>query len=447
MAKEGRVRKVNPRDWPGFLGRVIPPAVWQAFLGRIVARGDPRVRWTPKYVLLCWIAMGWSVQRHLTDRFREGRELLAALFTRRRRPGGSYWGLVKATQRLGAEALACFWACLRRGVPNRLRPLWTWCGWTVMAVDGSRVDTPRTRANERGLGRAGREKTGPQWWVTWLIHLPSGLIWDWRQGPGASSEREHLRQMLPALPPNTLLVADAGFGGFDLWWELLHSGVDFLIRCVSNTTLLSETSRSRVERRGQHSLVYLWPQNRRSQWPLRLRLIVLKRSGQRVFLLTNVLESQRLSRALAGALYAARWGVETDYRALKQTLDRRRILAETPAVGALELAGNILALALLLFQAAVAQGARVSRMSVAALLRTLRRALECTRWRQSSNWFVAALRAALRDDYHRRRSKRARDWPHKKKDPPPRPPNLRTPTRREKAWIQAVELYYALKLG
>ena len=447
MATEGRVRKVNPRDWPGFMRRVVPPAVWQAFLGSLVVRGDPRVRWTPKYVLLCWLAMGWSVQRHLNDRFREGRELLAALFARRHRPGGSYWGLVKATQRLGVETLACFWAGLRREVPKRLQPLWTWGGWTVLAVDGSRVDAPRTRANERGLGRAGREKTGPQWWVTWLIHLPSGLIWDWRQGPGSSSEREHLRQMLPALPPHPLLVADAGFGGFDLWWELLHSGVDFLIRCVSNTTLLSGVSWSWIERRGQHSLVYLWPQNRRRQMPLRLRLIVLKRHGQRVYLLTNVLESERLPRALAGQLYAARWGVETDYRALKQTLDRRRILAETPAVGALELAGNILALALLMLQAAVAQGARVARMGVAAALRIVRRALECTRWRRSSGWFGAALRVALRDDFRRRRSKRARDWPHKKKDPLPGPPNLRSPTQREKACIQALELYYALELS
>ncbi|MFQ5806709.1 MAG: IS4 family transposase [Phycisphaerae bacterium] len=355
--------------------------------------------------------------------------------------------MVKAMQRLGVEGFQRFWAALRREVPKRLRGLWTWYGWTVMAVDGSRVEAPRTRGNQRGLGRAGRQKTGPQWWVTWLIQLPSGLIWDWRQGPGTSSERTHLREMLPDLPANTLLVADAGFGGFDLWWELLQAGVDLLIRCVSNTALLSDASWSQIERQGQHRMVYLWPQNRRSQLPLRLRLIVLKEHGKRVYLLTNVLESQRLSRALAGELYAARWGVETDYRGLKQTLDRRRVLAETPAVGALELAGNILALALLLLQAAVAQGVRVVRVSVAAALRTVRQALECTRWGQSSNWFLPALHAALRDHYHRRRSKRARDWPHKKKESPPSPPNLRTLTRREKALIHAVELYYALELG
>ncbi len=44
-----------------------------------------------------------------------------------------------------------------------------------MAVDGSRVEAPRTRGNQRGLGRAGREKTGPQCWVATLAHLPSGV--------------------------------------------------------------------------------------------------------------------------------------------------------------------------------------------------------------------------------------------------------------------------------
>jgi len=447
MAKEGRVGKVNPRDWPGFLRRVLPGAVWQGFLGQVAVCDDPRIRWTPKYVLLCWIAMGWSVQRHLCDRFDEGRQLLTALFARRRRPGGTYPGLVKASQRLGVEAFQRFWGSLRGSLPVRLRSLWIWHGWTVLAVDGSRVEAPRTRHNQRGLGRAGREKTGPQWWLTWLIHLPSGLIWDWRQGPGTSSERTHLRAMLPDLPANTLLVADAGFGGFDLWWDLVQSKVEFLIRAVSNTTLLTDASWSQIERRGEHPLVYLWPQNRRSRLPLRLRLIVLKRRGQRVCLLTNVRESTRLPRALAGKLYAARWGVETNYRALKQTLDRRRVSAKTPRAGAVELAGNVLALALLLLQAAVAQGAQIARVSVAAALRALRQALECTRRQHSSRWFLAALRAAQRDDYRRRRSKQARDWPHKKKDPLPKPPILRTPSRREKPAIQAVELYYELELG
>jgi hypothetical protein len=253
--------------------------------------------------------------------------------------------------------------------------------------------------------------------------------------------------MLRDLPAGTLVVADAGFVGFDLLWELVRAGVDVLVRCASGTTLLADAPAAQIETRGEHGTVYLWPSNRRSRLPLRLRLIVLKRSGKRVYLLSNVLEPPRLSRKMAGELYAARWGVEADYRALKQTLDRRRVLAKTPNIGALELAANILALALLLFQAAVLLQARVQTLSVAVALRLTQRALEATRWRQPSGWFVAALRAALRDRYRRRHPKRARDWPHKKKTPPPRPPKLRSPTPREKTILQAVELYYDLKLG
>jgi len=54
-----------------------------------------------------------------------------------------------------------------------------------------------------------------------------------------------------------------------------------------------------------------WPGNRRRKKPLlRLRLIVLKRGGKRVYLLTNVLDSTRLSRPMASKVYTARWGIE-----------------------------------------------------------------------------------------------------------------------------------------
>jgi hypothetical protein len=447
MARDGRFGKLGPRDWPGLLRRMIPAAVWQVFLAGVAASGDPRTRWSPKYVLLCWVAMGCSLQRQLTERFREGRALVVALFVGRRRPGASYQGLTKAAQRLGRDLFWRFWCCLRRRLAGTLRSGWTWYGWVVLAVDGSRIEAPRTRKNERKLGRAGRDKTTPQWWVTWLIQLPGKVIWDWRQGPGTSSERTHLRQMLRDLPAGTLVVGDAGFVGFDLLWRLVQAGVDVLVRCASGTTLLADAPPAQIETRGEHGTVYLWPKNRRRKLPLRLRLILLKRGGKRVYLLTNVLQPTRLSRKTAGELYAARWGVETSYRALKQTLDRRRVLAKTPNIGEQELAANILALALLLFQAAVLLHARVQTLSVAVALRLTQRALEATRWRQPTGWFVTALRSAVRDSYHRRHPKRARDWPHKKNDPPPGPPHLRTPTPREKTILYAVDLYYDLKLG
>ena len=438
MAKEGRLHKLHRRDWPGFLKRVVPDHTWQ-HVNRCVNRTtDPRLRWSTKHMLLCWIIMGWSIQGQLTERFREGFELLSCMFYRRRRCGGTYQGLTQATQRVGMAVFTDFWRCLRQTIPKRVGTAWTWYGWTVFAVDGSRVDAPRTRRNERSLGRAGREKTHPQWWITRLIHLPTRMMWDWRQGPGHSSERTHLREMIPSLPASSLLVADMGFGGFDLLWQLSHGGVAFLVRCGGNTTLLVEDTRQRIERRGECRYVYLWPKNRRRHKPLCVRLIVLKHGGKRVYLLTNVLESPRLSRCMAGELYRARWGIEVEFRGLKQTLARRKVLARTPEVGAMELAANILALALLLLYAALIMGASVTRLSLAQALRVVRWAMERLRHGQSCSAFAEQLLAAVGDEYVRRSSKRARDWPHKKKERPPGPPILRRLRGREKARIFAV---------
>ena len=157
MAREGRLGKPHRQDWPAFLNRLVPGAVWQALAAQRAKRPDPRLRWSRKYIVLCWIAMGFSLQGPLRERFREGRELLAGLFYRRRRPGSSYQGLLKASEYLGIRVFQQFWACVRKTIPARLGALWQWHGWSVLAVDGSRVDAPRTRANERGLGRAGRD--------------------------------------------------------------------------------------------------------------------------------------------------------------------------------------------------------------------------------------------------------------------------------------------------
>lgn len=447
MAREGHPRKLHRRDWPGFLNRMVPASVWQVFCAGIEERTDPRVRWSAKYVVLCWAIMGWSVQGLLTERFREAWEVLARWFFRRRRPGSSYQGLTQATQHLGPEILHQFWCCLRRTIPARVGRAWTWYGWTAIAVDGSRVQAPRTRSNEKGLGRCGRNKTHPQWWITWAIHLPTSLIWDWRHGPGNSSERSHLRSMLPTFPPGALVVADIGFGGFDLLGELTRAGVSFLIRCCSNTTLLVDRTRQRIERAGECRIVHLWPTGRRSQPPLRLRLIVVKHRGRRVYLLTDVMEPHRLSRAMASEVYRARWGIEVEFRGLKQTLGRRKMLARTPEPGAMELIGTILAMALLLLHGAMGLGARIERLSVALLLRVIRRMIEATRWGRSTAPWLPGIRTALRDSYVRRRSKRARDWPHKKNEAPPRPPRLRRPTRREKARISEWRETYPTVLG
>jgi hypothetical protein len=389
---------------------------------------------------LAWVLIGWAAPAGLQQRFDLARRTLAALFARRRRPGGSVQGLTKRTARLGLDGLHGFWLNLRSRLVARLGRGWTWQGWQVFAVDGSRIDAPRTKANERTLGCAGREKTGPQWWVTTLVHLPSRLIWDWRFGPGGDDERRHLREMITSLPSGTLLVADAAYVSYNLLMQLLGAEVDFLIRCGGNTRLRVEGAKT-IDELGHDASVFLWPAAQARGWPLVLRLITLKRGGRRMYLLTSLHDSTVLPRRLANRLYALRWGTEVNFRALKQTLERRKLLARTPRVGAMELVGNLLALALLQAHAALLLGARLVRMSIAAWLHVVRRAAEALRAGRTTRWFRNASRAAVRDDYVRRRSKQARHYPHKKRETPPGPPQLLNLTTAQKTQLQRLESF------
>ena len=108
--------------------------------------------------------------------------------------------------------------------------------------------------------------------MTTLYHLGTGLPWDWTIGRGTESERDHLRMMLVSLPPGSLIVADAGFTGYDLLREILRAGHSFLIRVGANVTLLTELG---LEVESHGNAVWLWPAGKREECPLRLRLIRL----------------------------------------------------------------------------------------------------------------------------------------------------------------------------
>lgn len=445
---KGRLRKPRRREWPGFLGRLIPDSTWQRLSRTANKSWDPRTRWSFKYIVLCWVVMSWSIQVQLTDRFREGCQTLCQMFYSRRRCGMSYQGLIKATQRLGVSLFHQFWQDVQRTIPQRVGQAWTWFGWTVFAVDGSRIRAPRTKDNEKGLGKSGRDKSHPQWWITRLLHLPSKMMWDWRQGPGKSSERKHLRDMIPSLPDRSLLVGDIGFGGFDLLWELHKKKVSFLIRVGGNTNLLARHSLAQIARKGEDGFVYLWPQNSRRKTPLRVRMIVLKKPRrQPVYLLTNVMESTQLSRRTARTFYEARWGVEVEFRGLKQTMKHDKVLARTPKVGAMELAAYLVGMALLLLYTALVQGARVARLSLAGVLRVIRWAIEALRHAESCRRLQVLLRDAVIDDYQRQSSKDARDYPRKKNEPSPGPPKMRRLAIAELTRIEGLWRQYQMVFG
>lgn len=389
------------------------------------------LRWCERYLALCALLMAWSINDALADRFEQARWGVVKMFAGRRRPGNTYQGFVGALA-ARSEALLGKIADHLRGEVRKVagERHWEHRGFVPIGADGSKVECPRTLANEKEFGCAGKKKSAPQQFVTTLLHLPTGVVWEFATGPARASERHQLREMLGTLPKNTLLIADAGFTGYELLNSIQAAGHSFLIRVGANVRLLLKLGYALQEREGT---VYLWPdelqKKNKLQPPLALRLITLcDARNRRWHLLSNVLDESRLDEAAACEFYTMRWGVELHYRALKQTLAHRKLASDAPKTAQMELRWAMMGLWLLCLMSveAIGKSARdIRRLSVATALRTVRKAMHAPTTPSGGGGLGRQLARALRDSYVRKTSKQARAWAHKKKPRPIGDPKAR----------------------
>lgn len=385
------------------------------------------------------VLMAYDSSAALRDRFANARQALIEMFPFRRRPGQTYQGFIKALKQVPQAVVDRVDGHLRECHRRVTGKHWRRWGWIPFACDGTRVEVPRTRPNEEAFGCAGRKKTGPQLALTVLYHMGTGLPWAWRIGGGTEAERGHLRAMLATLPQGALIVADAGFTGYDVFRAMLASGLSFLIRVGANVTLLKDLG---LEVAVDGDTVWLWPRGKRAQQPLALRLIRLRTgpgASREVCLVTNVFGRESLSDETAGAFYQMRWGVEVFFRSFKQTLQQRKMRSDAPKQAKLELHWAVVALLLLglmSVDALIAKGHDPLQLSVALALRVVRLSLRTPhRWRRGGD-LRTLLATAVRDGYRRKGSKQARDWPHKKHASPPGAPKVRRATKRERSRAQ-----------
>lgn len=423
-----------PQSLKAAISRFLPCSVF--------AQRLPRERWCERYVAIVMVLISWSCAASLTERFEQSRRSLVEMFAGRRRPGRTYQGLIEAVLRRNQGLAEKLKPHLQEQVRVVAGRHWRFKqrSWVVIGADGSKVECPKTSGNELAFGCAGKSRSVPQQFVTTLIHLTTGLVWDFLTGSGLSCERQHLLSMLAKLPAEALIVADAGFTGFAFLRSIVLSGGGrhFLIRAGSNVRLLKKLGFA-LEERG--STVYLWPQeNQRNQPPLVLRLIVLSDGRNRqIHLLSSVTDERQLSDREVGELYTLRWGVELYYRSLKQTLRRRKLCGGCPLVARAELHWAMIGLWLLTLMgtdAILRSGGSPLCLSVARALRLLRRAAERPTRRAGTAGLERQLAQARLDSYLRKRCKTARDWAHRKKPKPPGQPKARIATVIEVARAQ-----------
>ncbi|MCD4727618.1 MAG: transposase [Pirellulales bacterium] len=446
MVQQGSTRKKAVRDTVhlDFPRKAMEWVIDASIFEDIETHGN--TKWIAKELVMLAVLWVWSEKSQLTAAFRE-----AVVWSERligRAAVGSYQALTNALVTCGERLVPLLWSRLQRLMEEVGKEHWRIGIWLPLAVDGSRASTPRTKTNgeafraanygksnsakyrkknrktknKRKKNRVKAETVTPRIWLALLWHMGLRLPWCWKMGPSDSSEREHFREMLvqQSFPENTLFCGDAGFTGYDFWKSIMDQGHHFLIRVGTNVRLLAKLGYYARECNG---IVYVWPDSaaRKKQPPLILRLIHLKNDRGDIYLLTNVLNSRCLSDAMSSRLYTLRWGIELQFRTLKQTFGRRTLRSRTPDRAYAELEWSLLGLWMIHLFAVKEQvkvGEPPSQTSVAMAIQVVRSILFlwCEVPKEGADLWTQ-LQNAVTDSYERQSSKRARYRPHKKDVP------------------------------
>jgi len=433
-------RRLRPhaRSFLDSIREFLTPSIWrQADQAR--RRSHAASRWTTQPLVLTLLVMTWCCGDSQAERFETARGFTTVCLAKRRRPGRTVQGFQKALAPLPLAVLRAVAAGVRRRLMQLLDL--TSDGWVVLGADGSAVACPRVAELEQRLDPPIKRQGPPQVWVTAVVHLRTGLLWAWRLGGGLNRERSHLQALLPTLPPAALIVADAGYNGYALAQAIVAAGAAFLIRMSSKDRLYTEQPPKTAHvRKFANDEVWLWPQQVRKNRlpPLRVRLMRLrdKQRGTEVWLLTNVLDTERLSIPQASRYYRWRWENEGLFRTYKRTLAKVKLLSRTVRLVHREAEGALLATQLLVAQgvrSALARrcGKALPRCSPRQVLLTIRDVIAGRIGIRQRRRFRQRLIQARREQRRRSSPKVKRVWPRRVSYKPLRPPRILTMAQEE----------------
>jgi hypothetical protein len=149
-------------------------------------------------------------------------------------------GISQARSRLGD-------APVRRLHDETVRPIATastkgaWFKhWRLVSLDGSTLDVADEPSLEGAFGRPGAghgESAFPQIRFVSLVENGTHVLFGTKMAGCATSEIALARQVLPALRPGMLCLADRNFFGFEMWGLARATGADLLWRVKTNARL------------------------------------------------------------------------------------------------------------------------------------------------------------------------------------------------------------------
>lgn len=435
--KSGKLRP-NAKSLPQAMREFLTPEVFKQVRNFFTRRKQPK--WDIHPLVYILLMMSWCCGDSLPEQYETARGFYVVCCAKRKRPGKTFSGFERAVARLPMPVLRALAAALRERIVKVFGERLFYKGFIPLGCDGTRQETPRTEELEKRLGTFGKPGAAPMIWNTSIVHLALGIPFCWRLGLGGkASERSHLLQMLFLLPKMALIVADAGYVGFDLIRYLIEKNVFFLIRMSSSATFYTEEMKPLDT--FEDGLVYYWPKSaqKENKPPIFARLIrIQSRDAKDVWLLTNVHDSGKLPVALAALFYRWRWENEGFFRTYKRTLKKVALMSRTVRMVHREAEASMIATQLLLCQGALVMPAAKAdetpiMCSPRGVLLEIRREIRDLTLHDD---FTKRLTQAQRERRKRKTTKQKREWPRRKTHKPPKPPKLLRLTEELKSLIQ-----------
>ena len=224
---------------------------------------------------------------------------------------------------------------------EQLAAPWPGLDAPVFVLDGSSLRLRHSRELLKAFP-AGANQHGPGHWPILLVvvlhEVQTGLAqrpcWGPMYGPRAVSEQALAEEAMKQLPPGAAVIADRNFGIFSIAWAARQQSHPVVVRLTAARAC--RLMGGPIAKAGQWAVTWKptrWDQARQYGWPeeagLDGRLVAARvgrgKSKQWLYLFTTLpLPAEQIV-----AMYGERWNVETDLRALKQTVRLSEIQANS----------------------------------------------------------------------------------------------------------------------
>ncbi len=295
-------------------------------------------------------------------------------------------GISQARSRLGEMPLRRLYEQVVQPIATRATKGAWYRAWRLVSLDGSCLDVADTEENCATFGCPGAsrgESAFPQLRFVALVENGTHVLFGARLGRFADGETTLAQDVLAALRPGMLCLADRYFFGYALWQTAAATGADLLWRVRCNLRL----PRATVLTDGSYlTTIYPCDKDRRhGTRGVRVRVVEYQLEGvagaEPLYrLVTTILDPAQAPAAELAALYHERWEIEGALDELKTHLRGAQVVlrSKTAALVRQELWGLLLAhfaVRGLMHEAALRAEEDPDRLSFLHAVRVIRRKL------------------------------------------------------------------------